>query len=82
MGKVLAGGWGFGLVGSAVSLATKTRAITAALGFYGAAWSIYSNLLTRGQNVVFPANTPMELLLGSHASAGRQMPLPTEGENP
>lgn len=82
VGKVLAGGWGFGLVGSAVSLATKTRAITAALGFYGAAWSIYSNLLTRGQNVVFPANTPMELLLGSHASAGSQMPLPTEGENP
>lgn len=82
IGKVLAGGWGFGLIGSAVSLATRSRALTAALGFYGAAWSIYSNLLTRGQNVVFPANTPMELLLGSHTRAGHQMPLPTERENP
>lgn len=82
VGKVLAGGWGFGMVGSAVSLATKSRVFTAALGFYGAAWSIYSNLLTRGQDVVFPANTPMELLLGSHTSTGGQMPLPTEGEHP
>lgn len=75
-GKVLAGGWGFGLVGSALSLATKSRAVTAALGFYGAAWSIYSNLLTRGRDVVFPANTPMEIRLGNHERPGAKMPLP------
>lgn len=75
-GKVLAGGWGFGLVGSALSLATKSRAVTAALGFYGAAWSIYSNLLARGRDVVFPANTPMEIRLGNHERPGAKMPLP------
>ncbi|MGH9345342.1 MAG: hypothetical protein ACRD19_16470, partial [Terriglobia bacterium] len=74
-GKVLAGGWGFGFVGSALSLAVKSRAFTAALGFYGAAWSIYSNLLARGRNVVFPANTPMEIRLGSHERPGSKMPL-------
>ncbi|HEV2418671.1 MAG TPA: hypothetical protein VGX94_12775 [Terriglobia bacterium] len=76
-GKVLAGGWGFGLVGSALSLAVKSRAFTAALGFYGAAWSVYSNLLTRGRDVVFPANTPMEIRLGSHERPGLKMPLPS-----
>ncbi|MDE3181143.1 MAG: hypothetical protein KGM47_15975 [Acidobacteriota bacterium] len=77
VGKVLAGGWGFGLVGSAISLAVKARAVTAAFGFYGAAWSIYSNLLMRGQNVAFPAGTPIEIRLGSHWRPGSSMPLPS-----
>ncbi|MGH9398603.1 MAG: hypothetical protein ACRD18_17350 [Terriglobia bacterium] len=75
-GKLLAGGWGFGLVGSALTLVIKSRALTATLGFYGAAWSIYSNLLARGQDVVFPAHTPMEIRLGSHQRPGSKMPLP------
>lgn len=75
-GKVLAGGWGFGLVGSTLSLAVKSRAVAAGFGFYGAAWSIYSNLLAKGRNVVFPANTPMEIKLGGHERPGAKMPLP------
>lgn len=76
VGQALAGGWGFGLVGSAISLATKSRAITAAFGFYGAAWSIYSNLLTRGHDVVFPAQTLIQIRLGSHQRPGSRVPLP------
>lgn len=76
IGKVLAGGWGLGFAGSLVSLASKGRVLTAALGFYGAAWSIYTNLLTRGENVAFPADTSMELLLGSHTRPGHRAVLP------
>lgn len=76
VGQVLSGGWGLGLVGSALALAVHSRVLTASLGFYGAALSIYSNLLTRGQNVVFPANTPMEIRLGSHEQPASKLPAP------
>lgn len=80
-GQVLAGGWGFGLVGSIVSLATQSRAVTATLGFYGAAWSVYSHLLARGRNVSFPVDTPMEVRLGSHEHL-RPLSKPSPGSVP
>ncbi|MGH9406033.1 MAG: hypothetical protein ACRD3D_09390 [Terriglobia bacterium] len=75
-GQALSGGWGLGLVGSAVTLAAHSTALTTTLGFYGAAWSVYSNLLARGRNVSFPANTPMVIELGSHRRRAANVRLP------
>lgn len=72
LGQVLAGGGGFGLLGSAVALASHSYVITGALGFYSAAWSVYTHLLARGEDVVFPANTPMEIRFGSHHRSVRR----------
>jgi hypothetical protein len=66
LGQILAGGGGFGLLGSVVTLAARSYVVSGVLGFYGAAWSVYSHLLARGENVTFPANTPMEIRFGIH----------------
>ncbi len=62
--QILGGGIGYKLVGAAIALGIRSRPVTAALAIYGAAWSVYSNLLTRGQNVVFPKNTAMQISFG------------------
>ena len=82
LGQVLAGGGGFGLLGSVVTLASRSYVVSGVFGFYGAAWSVYSHLLSRGQNVVFPANTPMEIRFGSHHHPARTSPGPTASSPP
>jgi len=66
------GGVGFGLIGVAVGLTSRFAA--AGLGFYGAGWSIYTRVLARGSEVVFPKDTPMEISFGSHHLPGEQLP--------
>jgi hypothetical protein len=61
--RVIAGGFGFGLLGSA--LGRLSHPIAPVLGFYGAGRSIYSNVVARGQEVTFPADTPIEIRLSS-----------------
>ncbi|MGH9374744.1 MAG: hypothetical protein ACRD1J_01090 [Terriglobia bacterium] len=78
VGQVVAGGWGLGLLGSVVSLAANSRILSAALGFYGAAGSVYTNILARGHNVVFPANTPIEIRLGNHERPRSKLKLPAD----
>lgn len=56
-----AGVSGFGVTGSLVSLAAKSSAVSAIFGVYGASASIYANFLSRGRDVVFPKNTPLEI---------------------
>ncbi|MGH9446268.1 MAG: hypothetical protein ACRD3O_11160, partial [Terriglobia bacterium] len=70
-GQILGGGLGYKLIGVATALAMRYQPVTAAFAAYGAAWSIYSHLLSRGQDVVFPEDTPMEIRLGAHRSAPR-----------
>lgn len=65
-GGAVRGGVGFGLVGSALALAARSQPVSAAFAFYGAAWSIYSHLMARGSEVVFPKDTAMEIRFGSH----------------
>ena len=68
-GQILGGGLGYRLIGVAMALAIRYQPVTAGFAVYGAAWSIYSHLLSRGQDVVFRKDTPMEILLGEHRPA-------------
>ena len=52
---------GMGLIGAAVS--QITRPVGIAMGVYGAARTIYSNVLGKGQEVIFPADTPIQVRL-------------------
>ncbi len=76
-GQVVAGGWKLGAVGSILSLAFRSRPLTMGLGAYGAAWSVYDHLVARGRDVVFPADTPMEIRLGNHHQPNAKLPLPS-----
>jgi len=61
--RLISGGIGFGLLGSAIG-----RLIGPAgpvLGFYGAGRSAYSNIVARGPEVTFPADTPIEIRLSN-----------------
>lgn len=58
-GRSLGGFSGFGLFGTA--LARGPKPIGAALGYYGLAWSIYSTLISRGQEVTFQNNSAIAI---------------------
>jgi hypothetical protein len=81
LGAIAAGGWGLGLIGSVAALAAQSRWVSAALGFYSAAGAVYSNIIARGHDVDFPANTPMEIRLGNHhpPASRLKLPHPTRG---
>ncbi|MGH9354938.1 MAG: hypothetical protein ACRD10_02295 [Terriglobia bacterium] len=82
LGQAVAGGWGLGLVGSVVSLAAQSRIISATLGFYGAAGSIYTNVIARGRDVAFPVNTPIEIRLGNHQRPSSKLTQPAASALP
>jgi heme/copper-type cytochrome/quinol oxidase subunit 2 len=47
------------------------RALASSIAITGAAFSIYSNFIARGANVVLPANTPVKISLKARdAEAG------------
>ena len=56
---------GFKLVGIVLSFAIKSQSFPMAMGAYGAGRSVYVNFIARGQDVVFPQNTLMEIGIGS-----------------
>jgi hypothetical protein len=60
-----AGSSGLGLAGGLISLAAKSTPISVAFGVYGASSSVYANFLSRGHEVVFPKDTPLEIAFGS-----------------
>ncbi len=72
LGGAVRGGAGFGFVGSLIALAARSTPVTAAFAFYGACSSVYSHVIARGSNVVFPKNTPMDIRFGTHQ--GRNSP--------
>jgi hypothetical protein len=69
-----AGGSGFKLVGAIVSLTTDSKTFSSALGFYGAGMSVYSHFLSRGKDVVFPKDTPVEITFERGHTGGRPTP--------
>src|SRR6202051_2616623 len=73
--RTAAGGSGFRLVGALISLGAKSQPVSIALGVYGASSSVYTNFLSRGHEVVFPKDTPLEIGFGSpHAAASQAKP--------
>jgi len=60
--RIIGGGIGFGLIGSVIGRASKP--FGAVLGYYGAARSIYTNIVGRGKEVTFPADTAIEIRFG------------------
>jgi len=63
--RVAGGANGFKLVGMALGLAVRSRALGYTMGAYGAGMSVYSHFIARGQEVVFPKNTAMEIGVGT-----------------
>jgi hypothetical protein len=72
--RSVAGGSGFKLLGAIVSLTTDSKTFSSALGFYGAGMSVYSHFLSRGKDVVFPKDTPVEITFERGHTGGRSTP--------
>jgi hypothetical protein len=66
-GRTLGGASGFGLLGAAAAQASRT--VGSVLGFYGMAWSVYSNVVSRGAEVEFKENAAIDFRFGSRAPA-------------
>jgi len=56
---------GFKLVGMVLNFAIKSQSFPMAMAAYGASRSVYVNFIARGQDVVFPRNTLMEIGISS-----------------
>ena len=65
-GRSLGGASGFGLAGAFA--AQSSRYVGSALGFYGLAWSVYRNVIARGQEVEFQPNTALDVRFGSRGA--------------
>jgi hypothetical protein len=63
LGRTLGGGMGFGLLGAAVS--QSSRYVGMAFGYYGLAWSVYSNVIARGGEVQFDKDAMVDIKLGA-----------------
>jgi len=61
-GRTLGGGSGFGLVGMALSQSSSY--VGMAFGYYGLAWSVYSNVIAKGGEVQFNKNAMMDIRFG------------------
>jgi len=59
---------GFKLVGMALGMAVPSRALGYSMGAYGAGMSVYSHFIARGNEVVFPKNTAMQIGIGTRGS--------------
>jgi hypothetical protein len=75
-GGAVNGASGFKLVGTLVAVFAHSQPVTAGLGAYGAARSVYSHFLSRGRDVVYPKDMSMVLALGEekHEPSDRTPP--------
>jgi hypothetical protein len=63
--RAAGGAAGFKLVGMTLGVLVHSRAFGYTMGAYGAGMSVYSHFIARGQEVVFPKNTAMEIGIGT-----------------
>lgn len=66
-GRTLGGASGFGLFGVAAAKASPTMA--RAFGYYGLAWSVFSNVIAHGKEVRFNRNAAVDLRFGARTPA-------------
>lgn len=59
-----AGVSGSGVTGSLIALAARSQPVSIAFAAYGAGTSVYNNFLSRGRDVVFAKDTPLEIGFG------------------
>jgi hypothetical protein len=57
--RVLAGASGFGVLGGVAAQFSHDAATS--LGFYGAAWSVFTHVVARGHDVVIGPDTPLQV---------------------
>jgi hypothetical protein len=62
-GRTVGGGLGLGMLGAAVSQTSPY--VGMAFGYYGLAWSVYSNVIARGAEVQFDKNAMMDIKFGT-----------------
>lgn len=55
---------GYGISGSLITLAVRSQPVSMAFAAYGASMSIYTNFISRGKDVVFAKDTPLEIGFG------------------
>ena len=68
-----AGATGSRFSGSLIALAARSQPVSLAFAAYGAGTSVYTNFLSRGRDVVFAKDTPLEIGFGeAHAKAAKQ----------
>jgi hypothetical protein len=65
-GRILGGGLGFGLMGTAIS--QSSRYVGMAFGYYGLAWSVFQNVIARGNEVHFDKNAVFQIKFGGRAA--------------
>ncbi|HKO03289.1 MAG TPA: hypothetical protein VJW51_01000 [Candidatus Acidoferrales bacterium] len=73
--RIAGGAGGFKLVGIALGAFVHSQPLGMAMGAYGAGRSIYVNFVRRGQDLVFPKNTAMDIGVGirpEHPPAAQQ----------
>ena len=66
-GRTLGGASGFGFLGAAAS--QSSRYVGMAFGYYGVAWSVYSNVVARGGEVQFDKNAMIDIQFGARRPA-------------
>jgi hypothetical protein len=70
-----AGVSGSGITGTLISLAARSQPVSMAFAAYGAGNSVYNNFLSRGKDVVFIKNTPLEIGFSEpHAKGAAKKP--------
>lgn len=62
--RTLAGGSGYKLIGLALALGIKSQPLSRWMGFWGAAQSVYLHFIARGQDLILPKDTPLEISFG------------------
>jgi len=74
-GRAANGASGFKAIGFAIGALVRSRPLASGFGVYGASMSVYSNFLSRGQDVIYPKDTAMAIGFGSRVT-GAPKPAP------
>jgi hypothetical protein len=75
-GRAESGAVGLGLIGTL--LAQTSRTLASSIAFAGAGFSVYSNFIARGEDVILPENTPVIVSLRTRGGEAAASPRSTK----